>query len=96
MDAKNGDLTLRLEVGFPANGRTVNSGELIKILFDFLPVCVKLLFFTGIWMHGSWNRCGHLQKIRPLSEKNWLHEILPLLSQTVLFFRGNPACLLFR
>ena len=25
MDAKNGDLTLRLEVGFPANGRTVNS-----------------------------------------------------------------------
>ena len=41
MDAKNGDLTLRLEVGFPANGRTVNSGELIKILFDFLPVCVK-------------------------------------------------------
>lgn len=44
MDAKNGDLTLRLEVGFPANGRTVNSGELIKILFDFLPVCVQKAF----------------------------------------------------
>ena len=45
MDAKNGDLTLRMEVGFPANGRTVNSGELIKILFDFLPVCVKASLF---------------------------------------------------
>lgn len=37
----NGDLTLRMEIGFPANGRTINAGELIKILFDFLPVCVK-------------------------------------------------------
>ena len=43
---KSGDLTLRLEVGFPANGRTVNSGELIKILFDFLPVCVKASLFS--------------------------------------------------
>ncbi len=36
----NGDLMLRLEVGFPANGRTVNARELEKILFDFLPDCV--------------------------------------------------------
>lgn len=35
----------RFEVGFPANGRTINSGELIKILFDFLPRCVKSVFF---------------------------------------------------
>ena len=49
MDAKNGDLTIRLEVGFPANGRTINSGELIKILFDFLPVCVKdALFYRNL------------------------------------------------
>lgn len=37
----NGDLILRMEIGFPANGRTVNSRELEKILFDFLPACVK-------------------------------------------------------
>lgn len=36
-----GDITVRMEVGFPANGRTINSGELSKILFDVLPVCVK-------------------------------------------------------
>ena len=41
VDPASGDITLRMEVGFPANGRTINSGELQKILFDFLPVCVK-------------------------------------------------------
>ncbi len=41
VDPASGDLTLRMEIGFPANGRTINSGELQKILFDFLPVCVR-------------------------------------------------------
>lgn len=34
-------IIVRFEVGFPANGRTINAGELEKILFDFLPVCVE-------------------------------------------------------
>lgn len=38
---KNGDLVVRMEIGFPANGRTINARELEKILFDFLPVCIK-------------------------------------------------------
>lgn len=38
-------ITTRFEVGFPANGRTINSGELIKILFDFLPRCIRNVFF---------------------------------------------------
>lgn len=43
----NGDIVLHLEVGFPANGRSVNSRELIRILFDFLPQCVqKSLFYS--------------------------------------------------
>lgn len=37
-------ITARFEVGFPAFGRTINSGELIKILFDFLPGCVRNVF----------------------------------------------------
>lgn len=41
IDDKSGDVMLRIEVGFPANGRTINARELIKILFDFLPVCVN-------------------------------------------------------
>lgn len=36
-----GAVTLRFEVGFPANGRTIDARELEKILFDFLPVCVE-------------------------------------------------------
>ncbi|MEF2687707.1 MAG: ABC-ATPase domain-containing protein [Lachnospiraceae bacterium] len=32
---------IRFFVGFPANGRTINSGELEKILFAYLPECVK-------------------------------------------------------
>ena len=38
-------ITARFEVGFPAFGRTIHSGELIKILFDFLPKCVQSVFF---------------------------------------------------
>ncbi len=38
---ETGDLLFRLEVGFPANGRTVNARELQKILFRFLPECVQ-------------------------------------------------------
>lgn len=49
MDEKTGDIVLRFEVGFPANGRTVNSRELEKIFFDFLPKCVgKSLFYAAL------------------------------------------------
>ena len=35
----------RFHIGFPAFGRTINAGELEKILFDFLPHCVESCFF---------------------------------------------------
>ncbi len=41
VNPSDGQVTIRMEIGFPANGRTINAGELVKILFDFLPVCVK-------------------------------------------------------
>lgn len=41
INAEKGDILLRMEIGFPANGRTINARELEKILFDFLPECVK-------------------------------------------------------
>ncbi|MCR4654638.1 MAG: ABC-ATPase domain-containing protein [Lachnospiraceae bacterium] len=40
IDEKTGDVFYRLHIGFPANGRTINSRELIRMLFDFLPKCV--------------------------------------------------------
>ena len=49
LDPKSGDVLMRFEVGFPANGRTVNAGELGKILFDFLPKCAEqALFYQNI------------------------------------------------
>lgn len=41
INESSGDLVLRMEVGFPANGRTINARELMKIFFEFLPACVK-------------------------------------------------------
>ena len=38
-------ITVRFEVGFPANGRTIYARELEKILFDFLPVCISAAFY---------------------------------------------------
>lgn len=38
---KNGDISMSFSIGFPANGRSINARELIKILFQFLPECVE-------------------------------------------------------
>lgn len=45
IQSEQGDILLRLEIGFPANGRTINARELEKILFHFLPECVKKSLF---------------------------------------------------
>mgnify|MGYP002593929623 CR=1 FL=1 len=41
----NGNIRMRFEAGFPANGRTINARELSKILFDYLPECVESSLF---------------------------------------------------
>lgn len=41
----NTEIIARFEVGFPANGRTINATELEKILFDFLPSCIEAVFY---------------------------------------------------
>lgn len=49
LDGKTGDIVLRMEIGFPANGRTVNARELEKIFFEYLPECVKqTLFYSSL------------------------------------------------
>lgn len=37
----SGDIILRMEIGFPASGRTIEAHELIKILFQYLPPVIK-------------------------------------------------------
>ncbi len=41
-----GGVVFRLHIGFPANGRTINARELIKILFDYLPQCVEKSLYS--------------------------------------------------
>lgn len=46
---RDGGVTIRFEVGFPANGRTINAGELERILFHILPDIVnKTLLYKNI------------------------------------------------
>ncbi len=40
-----GEIIVRFEVGFPANGRTINSRELEKILFELVPGAVQSSLF---------------------------------------------------
>lgn len=41
VDENEGSILVRMEAGFPARGRTIDSLELILILFEYLPKCVK-------------------------------------------------------
>ncbi|MCR5746834.1 MAG: ABC-ATPase domain-containing protein [Lachnospiraceae bacterium] len=45
IDRATGDITFRLEVGFPAFGRSINSKELIYMLFDLMPDYVEGAFY---------------------------------------------------
>ena len=47
IDEKTGDLTVRFRVGFPAKGRTVLAGELVKILYVYLPECIKKALYSS-------------------------------------------------
>ena len=47
INPEDGSLIIRMEAGFPAFGRTIQSGELIKIRFEFLPVCAAKTCMYG-------------------------------------------------
>lgn len=49
MDNHTGSVTVRLEIGFPAHGRTIDAKALEKILFGYLSECVKkTLYFSAV------------------------------------------------
>lgn len=84
IDPKSGDLILRLEVGFPANGRTINSKELEKILFEFLPGCVKnSLFYPNL-------DARRLRAAADLAEdQQYIREQLPKLGLCAFVANGS-------
>lgn len=49
IDESSGDLMVRFSVGFPANGRSINAGELKKIFFDYVPeIVLKSCVYSNI------------------------------------------------
>ncbi len=84
IDPKNGNLLARLEVGFPADGRRINSGELIKILFDFLPECIPTsLFYKKL-------DARKIQQVKELSEdQHYIRQQLKTRKLTAFVANGT-------
>lgn len=84
MDPGNGDIILRMEIGFPANGRTINARELEKILFDFVPECVKAsLFYKNM-------DAKRLRSIVDLAEdQQYIREMLPKMGLCAFVADGS-------
>ena len=82
--ASTGDLTVYFDVGFPANGRSINSRELEKILFEFLPECVKAsLFYRNIHTKAL------EQTIFLAEDQHFLRTQLPILGLTAFVADGS-------
>lgn len=79
----SGDIVLRLEAGFPANGRTINARELEKILFDFLPECVKGTLYYKNCDARQIERTVHLA-----DDQQYIREQLPVLGLTAFVAEG--------
>ncbi len=84
IDPDTGDIILRMEIGFPANGRTINARELEKILFDFVPECVKhALFYKNM-------DPGRLRSIIDLAEdQHYIREMLPKMGLCAFVADGS-------
>ena len=80
----SGDLTVRMEIGFPANGRTINAGELQKILFDFLPLCVRQTLLAS-----SCKRENLEAVVNLADDQQFIREKLPELNLAAFVANGS-------
>lgn len=58
-------ITLRFEAGFPAHGRSIAAGELVKMLLDYVPRCVRSVLLAGA------RRAGEARAVADLAEDQW-------------------------
>ena len=84
-------LIVRFEVGFPANGRTINAQELEKILLDSAANREKCLYYQA-WdkrlVQEGFELAENQQKIREvLEERNWWHFV-----QMEVFCHERAVC----
>lgn len=86
VNAKDGTITARMEIGFPANGRTINARELEKIIFDFLPACVKKTLKSGAYNKKELEEIVHLAE-----DQQFIREELD--RQSLVAFVANGSIL---
>lgn len=80
----DGNIILRFEAGFPANGRTINARELEKMLFDILPECVrKSLYYASI------DQMKLKQAICLCEDQQYIRESLPELKLCAFIADGS-------
>lgn len=92
VDPTNGSILLRLEVGFPANGRIVNARELEKFFLTICPSVRDLLCCIPIWrlIGCRKRRTWRGSSIFGRCSQRWAFE--PLM-QVKAYCRVNPAFL---
>ncbi len=79
-----GEIVVRMEIGFPANGRTINSRELSKILFDVLPLCVKQTLLASSCKQDA------IDSILSLADdRQYIREQLPRLGLAAFVANGS-------
>lgn len=84
VNPKTGDIVVRMEVGFPANGRTINSRELSKIIFDVLPLCVKQTLLASSCKQEN------VDKVLSLADdQQYIREQLPKLELVAFVANGS-------
>lgn len=81
---EKGSVILRFEAGFPARGRTIDAGELEKMLFDILPGCVKRsLYYRNI------NQKKLQTAIDLCEDQQYIREQLPILGLCAFLANGS-------
>lgn len=83
-EVRGGAVILRFEVGFPANGRTINARELEKILFDFIPVCVEQSL-----LYSKTPKEGLAEVIRLAEDQHFIREELVRLDLAAFVADGS-------
>lgn len=84
LNPDSGEVLLRLEVGFPANGRTINARELEKILFELLPRCVDSALMYKSWDPRELERAANLAE-----DQQYIREALPRLGLCAFVADGS-------
>lgn len=83
IDKSGHTILMRFEAGFPANGRTINSRELRKILFEYLPAVVENSLYSR-----NTDKKALLAAIHLYEDQQALRALLPVHGLTAFVADG--------